>query len=420
MKRFFITKKWIILSCLVGLLSGLVSSLFLYTLSWATETRTNNLVLVNYLPIAGFIIGCLFYRFGKKMDNASGLILEEIHTPKNIIPLTLAPLVFSGTILTHLFGGSAGREGTAVQMGASIADQINKYFKMSNEERKILILAGTSAGFSAAIGTPWAGVVFGFEMIQVGQIKFFGLIECIVASLIGFFISKLTNAPHSIFGKVTEIDFSLKYIAVVVVCAIIFGLAARIFIRLTHRIENFNKQYIKFPPLRPMFAGFILLILYHIEGTFRYIGLGIEIIQRSFFFPASINEGILKLFYTAITVGSGFKGGEFIPLVFIGTTLGSYLAGLFSVSVSLLSAVGFISVFAAAANTPITGTILAIELFGWKTGVFAFISCWIAFYFSGNNSIYKNQKFYYTKVLHFQKIILFIKMRINKIFKVQL
>jgi H+/Cl- antiporter ClcA len=347
--------------------------------------------------LAGLFIGFYYQKYGKRAEGGAGLILEEIHNPRHIIPLRMAPFVLFGTVITHLFGGSAGREGTAVQMGSTLADQLSGFFRIDAEERKILLIAGAGAGFSAAIGAPWAGAIFGLEVIQIGKLRLFALLECFIASFVAYYTCVLLGAPHSHFDPVGEIIFSPWTFGIAAAAGVAFGVTANIFIQFTHIIEKLQKKYLKTPMLRPFVAGILLILLYRMEGSYNYVGLGIPYIQKSFSTGAHWFDPVLKIFFTALTIGSGYKGGEFIPLVFIGTTLGSFLAPLLGASMSLLGALGFAAVFGAAANTPIACAIMGCEIFGWHLAPYMFLSCWIAYYFTGHIGIYKNQKIIYSK-----------------------
>ncbi len=326
------------------------------------------------------------------MTQGHNLILDEIHDPKNVVPFKMAPFILFGTIVTHLFGGSAGREGTAVQMGASLSDQLSRFFKMELKERKILLVAGAGAGFGAAIGAPWAGVVFGMEVISIGRIRLFAWFECLVASFVGYFTTLFLGAPHTSYPRFQIPSFDFKTVIFVIFAGILFGFSSKLFTLVAHFIERIHSRFISYPPLKPFLAGVLLVILFYVEGSYRYAGLGIPYIQEALKLPAHFRDPLLKGFFTTLTVGSGFKGGEFIPLVFIGTTLGSALSIFIPVSFQLLGALGFAAVFAGAANTPIACSIMAMEIFGLKIGPYAFIACFASYYFSGHHGIYKSQK----------------------------
>lgn len=385
----------IFLSTTIGLLAGSAAALFLLALDWATRTRQAYPVIIWALPCAGLLIGLVYHYYGREAGRGHNLILDEIHDPKMTLPVRMAPLVLGATVLTHLFGGSSGREGTAVQMGASLSDQLSRVFKIEMTERKILLVAGAGAGFGAAIGTPWAGAIFGMEVIHIGEFKLFAWVECLIASFVGYGASVLLHAPHSQFPSVTVDGFQFQTLLWVTLAGVLFGFTARFFSRLTHGIETLNAKYITYPPLRPFIAGLVLVILYFIEGTYRYAGLGIPIINEAFSSQESVatllKDPFLKMVFTSITVGSGFKGGEFVPLVFIGATLGSALSVVLPVSVKIITAVGFAAVFAGAANAPLACSLMAIELFGISIAPYAVAGCFVSYYFSGHKGIYKSQ-----------------------------
>ncbi len=383
------------LSVLIGILSGTAAAVFLIALEWATQTRNDNKYLIWALPLAGLAIGVIYHYFGNASARGHNLILEEIHNPKKILPIQMAPFVLGGTVLTHLFGGSAGREGTAVQMGASLSDQLARFFKIEMDERKCLLMAGAGAGFGAAIGTPWAGAAFGMEVIQIGKIKWSAWLECLVASFVAYYTSVFLQAPHSQFPKIHIDSFEIQAWLWIALAGIVFGLAARAFSFVTHGIEKLNSRFIKYPPLRPFIAGLVLVILYYLEGTYRYVGLGIPVINDAFqtqpLLETSWKDPAFKTFFTALTVGSGFKGGEFVPLVFIGATLGSALTLVLPVSLKTLVAVGFAAVFAGAANAPIACSLMAIEIFGMDIAPYAAIGCFMSYFCSGHKGIYTSQ-----------------------------
>jgi H+/Cl- antiporter ClcA len=384
--------RWSFLSVLAGLLAGVAATLFLVLLQWATATRDQHPGLIWFLPFAGFVIGWAYHYYGRDVAGGNNLILEEIHRPQKNIPVRMTPLILLATVMTHLFGGSAGREGTAVQMGASLADQLSSLFRIEPDERKILLVAGAGAGFGAAIGAPWAGAVFGMEVIHIGRLRLFAWFECLVASFTGTFVTILLQAPHSVYPRVENVQYELRTFLIVIFFGSLCGVAAFSFSRLTHSVEGLIKRSIAHPPFKPLAGGFLLVLLYRLEGSYLYAGLGIPLIQEALSTPSDLQVPLLKAFFTALTLASGFKGGEFIPLVFIGTTLGSALSVFFNVGTPLLAALGFSAVFAGASNTPIACAILAIETFGPEVGGYAWLACFCSYYFSGSKGIYTSQQ----------------------------
>lgn len=381
----------LIISTLVGISAGLATSAFLYALNFVTNLRGEYPQLIALLPMAGLLIAWVYHVYGREATAGHQLILDEIHNPKTTVPVRMVPLILGGTVITHLCGGSAGREGTAVQMGGALADQIAPRFKVSTKDRQTALVAGLGAGFSAAIGAPWAGFVFGMEVLNVVGIRLRNWPESLVASFAAYGVSHLLKTPHSIYPTISVPGLSLRSLIVVVGLGALFGLTARIFIGVTHKVERVI-HWIKNPLLRPVVGGFVLLGLFYILGSDRYAGLGIPVIQESLRSKADWIDPLWKTAFTALTIGTGFKGGEFIPLVFIGSTLGSSLSSIVSYTPGFLAALGFAAVFGAAANTPLACAVMAIEIFGLPLTPFVLVSCFVAYFFSPHQGIYKGQK----------------------------
>jgi len=390
------------LSAVAGLLAGASASIFLHVLEFTAQIFRQNHVLIFILPLGGLVSGLCFHYLGKNSARGSNLILEEVHNPSTLTPRRLTPLMFLGSLLTHLFGGSAGREGVAVQMGASLSDQLGRFVKLTPEERRALLIAGMGSGFGSAVGAPLAGVFFGMEVVQAGQFEFFALTECALASLVAFGVSHLLRIPHTLLPPVEIPAFEWPLPLLVLAAGLMFGLAARAFVFLEHAVARVLAK-ISFPPMRTMVGGLLLMLLFLWEGTYRYCGLGIEAIQGAMSMPASWQDPVYKLGFSALTIGAGFKGGEFVPLVFVGVTLGSFLAAFCGLSVSLFSSLGFAAVFAAASNTPIACTLMAGELFGWKFLPLAWLACTSAYLISGYPGLYHAQPLKRPKGLFWQK-----------------
>ena len=385
--------RWLVYSVLVGIAAGLSATLFLKSLNWATDFRLAHNQVIWLLPFAGFLIGWLYERFGQSVVRGTHLIIDEIQEAKNVIPLRIAPMIFFSTLVTHFFGGSAGREGTVVQIGASLADQLAKIFPIPTKERKILLISGAGAGFGAAIGAPLAGVIFGMEIICIGQLRPIAVVQCAVASGVAYLTSVFLNSPHTHFSTYLGPVFNLTYLGWVIAAALVFGALAAAFLFLTHRLEKWFKCKIRYSPARPLVGGVCLLILFQFFSAQIFAGLGIATIQESFSQSLNFSIPLIKILLTVITLASGFKGGEFIPLVFIGATAGSALCAFIptqSIDFStLMAAVGFTAVFGAAAQAPVTATLMAIELFGIRITPYALIACFIAQKITGKNSIYR-------------------------------
>lgn len=384
--------KWLAICLLVGFFTGSASAGFLWSLEWVTNYREANVWIIALLPIAGFFIGLSYYLYGASVVKGNNLLLDEYHTPKKVIPFKMAPLVYIGTILTHLFGGSAGREGTAVQIGGAIADQFTKIFKLSNSDRKILLITGISAGFASVFGTPLAGAIFALEVLIIGRIKFDAIIPSFLAAIFATYFCDVWQISHHTHYHINAVA-NLTPITVfwAVLAGIIFGLVGMLFSKSSHFWGNLFKKHISYPPLRPFIGGVILAIIVYLMGTTKYIGLGVPTIVEAFSTNLNSYDFILKLLFTTFTLGAGFKGGEVTPLFYIGATLGNALIWFIPLPMGLLAGMGFVGVFAGATNTPIACTIMGIELFGIESGVFIAIACTTSYLFSGHSGIYASQ-----------------------------
>jgi H+/Cl- antiporter ClcA len=387
------TPKLLFLAAVAGILAGISSAIFLFLLDIVTHARQQDSRPVILLPVVGFAMGWVYHRYAGRAARGHNLVLDEIHEPKEIVPARMAPFVLGSTLLTHLCGGSAGREGTAVQMGASLADQLGLLTHLKPEERRALLMAGAAAGFGAAIGAPIAGVLFGMEAIRAGRLRLLALAECAVASGVATVTAHLLHAPHSVYPPVEIPPFEWHLPIFAALAGVACGVAARAFVLVEHAVEKALAKTLPYPPLRPLAGGAVIVGLFFCNFAWlRYAGLGIETIQAALRTPASWADPFLKLLFTAITLGSGFKGGEFIPFVFIGATLGSAAAAALGLPLSLFASLGFAAVFGAGSNTPVACAVMAAELFGWGILPYAAIACYCGYLVSGHPGIYKAQR----------------------------
>lgn len=373
--------------------------------------RTENLWIVGLLPLAGVVIYWLYARYGKNTESGNDLILDTIHKEaKGEIPLRMAPLVLGTTVITHLFGGSAGREGTAIQMGGSVADFCAKRYQLRPEDRRILLMAGIAAGFGAVFGTPVAGAVFALEVLAIGRIHYDALMPCLIASLVGDMICTAFPIHHpgfSIAYSFSEarhsggfVSMDMLLLAKVFLAGACFGLAGRFFAGLSHFIKEKSRRLIPRPWQIPVLGGLLVLGISYVLGTADYLGLGVypsgaggvSIVSAFSAGGADPFSWFWKLLLTAITLGMGFKGGEVTPLFFIGATLGHTLAVVSGAPIDLLAGLGFIAVFAGATNTPLACTLMGVELFGAENLLLYAVACFTAYYFSGHQGIYKSQQ----------------------------
>lgn len=384
--------RWLPIASVVGVLAGSASALLLWSLELATNVRESHHWLILLLAPAGLVVGYMYKYLGSSVEAGNNLILEEVHDPKAVIPLRMTPLILIGTFVTQLFGGSAGREGTAIQTGASLADQLTKPLHLMPRDRRILLMSGISAGFASVFGTPLAGAVFGIEVLAFGRLSYDAIAPCFIAAFIGDLVTKAWGIHHTVYS-ISEVPLiNVGGILSSMAAGVAFGLVGMAFAKTTHFVSHTARRLISSAPFRPFAGGIIVSVAVFLIGTTKYIGLGIPTIVASFHTKLPPYDFAAKFLFTSLTIGTGFKGGEVTPLFFIGSTLGNALSRILPLPASLLAGMGFVAVFAGAANTPIASTLMAVELFGAEAGAFAGIACVISYLFSGHSGIYHAQR----------------------------
>ena len=402
--------RWTVIIIPVAIAIGSMVALFLWLLNLAIYFRFLHPWLLYLLPLAGVSIHFLYKLYGRSAERGNNLVIDEIHQPGAGVPKRMAPLILVTTVVTHLFGGSAGREGTAVQIGGSLANLFAGWFKLTDPDKKIILTAGVAAGFGAVFGTPLTGTIFALEVITIGSIQYNALLASLIAGLIGDLTVAAWGVQHTTYhidyvntGQQIyhhHISLNLLLLVKIIFASAIFGLVSYAFSKTVHFVKNSSLKWIKTNWLIPVCGGLVIILLTLFIGKSDYLSLGVDaeypgavtIVSAFSNGGAHFFSWFWKLIYTAVTLGTGFKGGEVTPLFYIGATLGNTLAGLLDAPVSLFAALGFIAVFAGATNTPLACTIMGIELFGAEHAVFFAVACFIAYFFSGSSSIYSAQR----------------------------
>jgi len=406
--RFLI--KWSIFATPVGLMVGSACALFLWSLDEATTARLRHPHLLYGLPAAGMLIAMCYSAFGKSVEGGNNLIVDEIHEPGGGVPVRMAPLILAATVVTHLFGGSAGREGTAVQMGGSIASGLAKLLpSLSRADVRLLLMAGVSAGFGGVFGTPIAGAIFAMEVLVIGRMVSSAWIPCLVAGIVSDQTCAAWGIGHTHYHIQTVLGSgTIQHLAPIIpvvllkagLAGVAFGLVSLIFAELVHGLQHLFKKSIPWPFARPVVGGLLIIGLVTLIGRQDYLGLGVSSDDpNTVTIVSSFREGgadswswLAKLAFTAITLSSGFKGGEVTPLFFIGAALGNSLAILLGAPVDLFAALGFLAVFSGATNTPLACTVMGVELFGGEYLAYFATACSVAYLFSGHSGIYLSQR----------------------------
>ncbi|MCU0328184.1 MAG: chloride channel protein [Chitinophagales bacterium] len=380
------------ISIFLGILIGLSSGVFLVSLHTITHFRMSHRELIYALPIIGLIINYVYLRYGSDSSRGIDLILNNIQNNKGSIPILMAPLVYIGTLLTHLVGGSAGREGTALQMAAGMTEMLKKFFQIEEYKTQILLKSAVASGFGSVFGTPIAGIFFAFEFIQRGKIDFSGIFSIVLTTYIAFGVTHIFPYEHTNYEVTQSLFFSWKNLGITLISGLSFGFAACFFVFLYQSWKNLYKK-LSIPQLWTGFIGgvLILLLTYGLH-TDIYLGLGIETIQASFHVPLNLETFAIKTLMTTLTIASGFKGGEVTPLFFIGASLGNALSIVFHTPHDVMAAMGFVSVFAAATNTRLACILMSIELFGLASHtLWIALSVMVAYWISGKSTIYQAQ-----------------------------
>ena len=389
--------KWLIASSVVGLIGGVLGSIFHISIDLVTEFRTEHTWVILLLPIGGILIAAIYALFKSKGAIDTNRVIESARDEQNV-PLVMAPLIFISTCITHLLGGSAGREGAALQLGGSIGYNLGKIFKFNKKDMHIVVMSGMSAVFAALFGTPLTAAFFALEVTSVGVIHYAGLVPCIVSSIVAYKIAGGFGLSPVRFDNVFIEAISVSVMIKVIILAILCAIVSILFCMAIHKCEHIMESTVKSRYVRAFAGGVLIVGLSYALGTFDYNGAGMDIITRAIGGEARYEAFLLKILFTAITISAGLKGGEIVPAFFIGSTFGCVAGSLLGLDAGFSAAIGFVALFCGVVNCPIASTILALEVFGAEPILIMATVCGVSFMMSGYFGLYKSQKIVYSKL----------------------
>lgn len=389
--------KWFPLSIIVGIVLGVVGTAFHHAIEIATELRVHYPWIIWLLPLAGCLIAILYKALGLEKDPGTNIVLQSAYGDGDI-PLQLAPAIFCGAVITHFAGASSGREGAALQLGGSIASYIGRIFKLHDKDMILITMCGMSAAFSAVFGTPLTAAIFSVEVVAVGTMHPSALVPCLLSSLVGITIASGVFHVAPTQFTVTEIPIAdVLTVLKVILLGILCGIVAVIFCTVMHKAADLYKKYIKNPIYRGALGGVLVLALTLLVGNQNYNGAGMFMIEAAIAGNALPWDFILKLLFTAVSLGAGFKGGEIVPVFFVGSTFGCVVAPLIGLPASFGAAAALVAVFCGVVNCPIASFILAIELFGGHNIVLFAVVIMVSHLMSGYAGLYHHQRISYSK-----------------------
>lgn len=387
--------KWMTVGGLIGGVGGVIGSLFHIGVNYATQARGEHPWILYLLPVLGLLIAGL-YRLTKVEGKDTNAVIESVHFGKNV-PVLLVPVIFISTVLTHLGGGSAGREGAALQIGGGIGHATGRLLHLGQKDLPLATLCGMSAVFSALFGTPLTAAVFAMEVISVGVFYYAGLLPCLTAALVGYLVSLLMGVQPTRF-TVADPGMDAWIMLLVVVLAVGCALVSILFCRGMQETGRLAARLLPNPFLRAFVGGALVIGLTLLVGNTDYNGAGMEVVQRAIGGEAVGWAWLLKLLFTAVTIGFGFKGGEVVPSFFVGACFGCVFGGLIGLPAGFSAAIGLVAVFCGAVNCPIASVFLSIELFGTGDLLYFAMACAISYLLSGYCGLYSSQTILYSKM----------------------
>lgn len=395
-KKLLQFMKWVVVSGIIGIVVGLVGTAFSYGMQVVTGLRNAYPFIILGLPVAGLVIIFLYHIAKRDNDHGTNGVLSAVRSEENL-PVVVAPLIFVSTLLTHLCGGSAGREGAALQIGGSIGNWFGKVFHMNETDVKVTVMCGMSACFAAVFGTPMAAAIFSIEVVSVGVMYYSALVPCVFASLTAVEVARFLKVPGEAMTIALVPELTATNTWKVALIALLCAGISICFCLALHGASSIGKKWLPNPYLRIAVAGVVIVASHFLLGTEDYMGAGMEVIERCMHGDVRPEAFLIKLILTAITLGAGYRGGEIVPSFFIGATFGNLMGQVLGASPSLCAAVGMIAVFCGVTNSPITSLLIALELFGMDALPFFMISVSISYMLSGYYSLYDSQRILYSK-----------------------
>ncbi|MEG2570896.1 MAG: chloride channel protein, partial [Clostridia bacterium] len=389
--------KWVVIGIAVGAVVGLVGCAFYLALGFVGETREKYTWLIWLMPLAGLLIVFLYRASGVSKSGGTNIVLLAVRSEEDI-PFKMAPLIFVATILTHLVGGSAGREGAALQLGGSIAHQMGKIIKLDRKDLHIITMCGMSACFAAVFGTPIAAAVFALEVVSVGVMYYAAIVPCAIAALVSMLVGGLFGVIHPAMPIAAIPVISPETLALTLALGVLCALVSLAFCKMLTGASRLAERYVKNQYARVLAGSALILVLTMLVGTRDYMGAGVGIIARAIEGNARPEAFILKMVFTSITLAAAFKGGEIVPTMFIGATFGAAVGAFLGLPPSFCAGVAMIAVFCGVTNCPITSMLIGIELFGTEIAPYLLIACAASYMLSGYSGLYSKQKIMYSKL----------------------
>lgn len=382
--------KLIIIGILLGVVGGILGSIFHFCIDYVTILRENNYWMILLLPVGGLVISFVYGKFTSKGNIDTKRVFQSVNENRDV-PVVMMPLIFIGTVITHAFGGSAGREGAALQLGGSMGYNIGKALKQKENDLKLLVASGMSSVFSAMFGTPFAAAVFSLEVTILGIFNWRGILTCVISSVVSFITSEFLGTEAVRFDMPAVSEYSIMIILKVIILALLCAGVCVIFATAIKKAEKYAKKYITNSCIRVVAGGAIIVLLTVIIGTTDYNGAGMNIIERAVSGEVRSSAFIMKILFTAITVAVGFKGGEIVPTFFIGATFGCVAGQMMGIDGGMCAALGFIALFSGMTKCPAAAFLMAMEVFGAKAIPLFIIVVFVTYYFSGNFGLYDNK-----------------------------